>query len=171
LSVFLGLGSNVDDREKHLTQAFDRIEKVKQSSVIRVSSIYESEPWGRKNQASFLNQVIEIETHLKPDTFFSICQAIEKSMGRTSSLRWGPRIIDIDLLLYHHHIIDIKGLEVPHPRLTQRRFVLEPLVEIAPDVIVPGFGENVTEILRKCEDSGEVVVFRNRNENLRRIPK
>ena len=171
MSVFLGLGSNVGDKEKHLAQACDKISTIEGSSIIHVSSVYESEPWGRKDQEPFLNQVIEIKTNLKPGTFFTVCQKIEKSMGRELSLRWGPRIIDIDLLLYHHRIIDDKGLQVPHPRLTQRRFVLVPLVEIAPHVIIPGIGKNTLEILRACEDSGKVIIYRKRSENLRRIPK
>jgi 2-amino-4-hydroxy-6-hydroxymethyldihydropteridine diphosphokinase len=171
LSVFLGLGSNVGDKEKHLAQACDRINTIERSSIIHVSSVYESEPWGRKDQDAFLNQVIEIKTNLKPGTFFAACQKIEKSMGRASSIRWGPRIIDIDLLIYHHRIIDDKGMQVPHPRLTQRRFVLVPLVEIAPHVIIPGVGKNTLEILQECEDSGKVIIYRKRSESLWRIPK
>lgn len=171
MSVFLGLGSNVGDKENNLAQAIDKIDTIERSSIIRVSSIYESEPWGRKDQEPFLNQVTEIKTNLEPETFFTVCQKIEKSLGREPSLRWGPRIIDIDLLLYHHRIIDDEGLQVPHPRLTQRRFVLVPLVEIAPHVTIPGFGVNALEILQACEDSGKVIIYRKRSENLRRIPK
>jgi 2-amino-4-hydroxy-6-hydroxymethyldihydropteridine diphosphokinase len=171
LSVFLGLGSNIGNREIHLEEALAKIYENEKICIDHLSSLYESEPWGEKDQDSFLNQVVEIKTHLEPRELLAGCQQIEKGMGKKQSFRWGPRIIDIDLLLYNNRIIEEKMLQIPHPRLTQRRFVLVPLVEIAPSVFIPGFGKTALQTLLSCRDPGSVVLYKKRSGNIRRIPK
>ncbi len=127
--VYLGLGSNLGDREANLSAARERLEPIN-----NVSSIYETEPRDVPNQPWFLNQVIEIETGLFPKQLLARMHKIEREIGRKRTMPKGPRIIDIDILLYGDATIHSAELEIPHPRMLERRFVLEPLAEIAPDL-------------------------------------
>ena len=170
LSVFLGLGSNVGDREQNLAKVLYAISEISDCAIEHLSSVYISEPWGNKEQDPFLNQVIEIETKLNPLRLLAACQEIEGTMGRRKSARWGPRIIDIDILLYHHQVVDEKSLKIPHPRLTERKFVLIPLVEIAPSLVIPGSGKTTREFLKECRDTAGVLHYRKSQEKTRRIP-
>ena len=113
-----------------------------------------------KNQADFLNQVVEIHTKLKPGILFGQCQQIEKNLGQLSKEKWGPRVIDIDILLYSDLQLDEKDLMIPHPKLTERRFVMVPLAEIAYSQIIPGINKTVAETLESCEYEGAVNLFR-----------
>jgi len=135
--AYIGMGSNIEDRELHLSEA---IRLLKQYSTIRIrrsSSIYETDPVGFTEQAAFLNMVIQVETELKPTELFQCMLAVEQQLGRVRDIRWGPRTIDLDLLLYGQVQSDEPELIIPHPRMAERAFVLTPLLEIADDKTIP----------------------------------
>lgn len=144
--AFLSLGSNVGDREANLHNALERIEAAG-IHVLRRSSIYETEPQNLPDQPWFLNLVVEVETELFPRLLLARIQAIELGMGRRRDVPKGPRTIDIDILLFGDFVIATRELQVPHPRMAERRFVLEPLAELAPDLIHPETGKTVREML------------------------
>ena len=126
--VFLSIGTNIGDREENLKQAVRLLGQ--QFDIVSISSIYETAPVGYVDQPSFLNIAVHVKTLISPlDTLFA-CQAIENELGRVRDIRWGPRIIDLDILLYNHENIETDNLIVPHPRMYERAFVLVPLVEI-----------------------------------------
>jgi 2-amino-4-hydroxy-6-hydroxymethyldihydropteridine diphosphokinase len=143
--AFVGLGANLGDREAAIRQAAELL------GAVRLSSIRETEPWGYEEQPRFLNAVAELETQLGPRVLLDRLVEIERGLGRTrDGPRWGPRTIDLDLLVYGDEVIDEPGLTVPHPRLHERSFVLEPLAELDPELVVPGRGR-VLALLRELE--------------------
>ncbi|MHB0977569.1 MAG: 2-amino-4-hydroxy-6-hydroxymethyldihydropteridine diphosphokinase [Candidatus Aquicultorales bacterium] len=146
--IFIGLGSNQGDRLANLRAAVVELEK-RGIALIRASSVYETAPVGKTDQPVFLNAVIEVETEEEPRGLLAECLEVEKALGRIRGERWGPRTIDLDILLYRDEAIKENGLVVPHPELAKRRFVLEPLLEIAPDLTVPGIGK-LAECLEKA---------------------
>jgi 2-amino-4-hydroxy-6-hydroxymethyldihydropteridine diphosphokinase len=152
--VFVGLGSNLGDREGMLRRAVEAVSELPETEVSRVSTLRDTEPVGIVDQPRFLNGVVEIETELSPRELLEGLLAIERSLGRVRSGMppGGPRTIDLDLLLYGDVRIAEPGLEVPHPRLHERRFVLEPLAEVDPALEVPGRG--LVEALLAELDSG-----------------
>lgn len=131
--VFLGLGSNLGDRQKFLDKALKLIEE-RAGRIVKSSSVSETEPWGKLDQPDFLNMVVEIDTDLSPADLLVACQGIEIELGRVRAGRWAPRVIDIDILLYGDRQIDEPMLKIPHPLMWVRDFVMEPLKEIAPEV-------------------------------------
>jgi 2-amino-4-hydroxy-6-hydroxymethyldihydropteridine diphosphokinase len=135
--VYLGLGSNVGNREELLIQAVNLLHQIPEVFVIRSSAIYETEPVGYTEQAPFLNTVIEIKTSLSASELLVHTQRIEAELGRIRTFRWGPRTLDIDILLYENSWIHNGELQIPHPRMTERAFVLIPLAEIAPEAQIP----------------------------------
>ena len=144
--VYLGLGSNLGDRAANLREACRRLE----AGGVRVgpcSSLYETEPWGIAEQPLFLNAVCRGETALQPLELLRLAKTVERALGRAESPRYGPRTVDIDILLYGDLVLQSAELTVPHPRLHERAFVLVPLAEVAPDVAVPGDGRTVRELL------------------------
>ena len=143
-TVFLSLGSNLGDREAFLNDALERLEAAGVRTVRR-SSIHETEPQDFRDQPWFLNMAVEVETDLAPLALLGTIQKIEAEMGRQRSIPKGPRTIDIDILFYANLVIATPELEIPHPRLTERRFVLDPLSEIAPDLMHPVTGKTVSE--------------------------
>lgn len=145
-TVYLGLGSNVGDREGHLRSALDRLEAA-EIHVTGRSSIYETEPQELPDQPWFLNMVVEAQTELFPLQMLARVQGVEGELGRQRLTPKGPRTIDIDILFYGRAIIHTQELEVPHPALAGRRFVLEPLSELAPDLRHPVNGKSVRELL------------------------
>lgn len=151
--VYVGLGSNLGDREKLLNQAIARIGENPLITISRVSSVFETEPWGREDQPEFLNQVIEINTEMQPQQLLEFLQQVEKTLGRERRERWTARSMDLDLLIFGDRIIDSKQLTLPHPELRNRRFVLEPLAELAPELKVPKTGKTVSELLALCTDA------------------
>ncbi|MEN6371235.1 MAG: 2-amino-4-hydroxy-6-hydroxymethyldihydropteridine diphosphokinase [Armatimonadota bacterium] len=156
MKVYLGLGSNLNDREGNISRAVEFLAENPQIDVMRVSSMYETSPVGYKDQPDFINAVVLVETALSPRELLDVVHAIEDLMGRKRTFRWGPRVIDIDILLYGSETIDEEGIKIPHPMMTERRFVLEPLAEIAPGLMLPG-GQTAAEAARSAaeEDNAE----------------
>jgi 2-amino-4-hydroxy-6-hydroxymethyldihydropteridine diphosphokinase len=134
MQVFLGLGSNLGDRKQNLLAALDELRRLADSPV-KASSFYDTAPAGYREQNRFLNAAVRLDTALAPEQLLAATQAIEKKLGRTPSFKWGPRVIDIDILAYGAKIIDTENLRIPHPELPSRKFVLEPLCDIAPDAV------------------------------------
>jgi 2-amino-4-hydroxy-6-hydroxymethyldihydropteridine diphosphokinase len=151
---YLALGSNLGQREEYLRQALNRLIDRPEIRLLRLSPLYQTEPVGLTNQPFFLNMVVMGETSLSVHALFQMTSYIELALGRERTIRWGPRTIDIDLLLYDQLVVSTHELEVPHPRLTERAFVLIPLADIAADVIIPGRGESVGNILAKVSRKG-----------------
>jgi 2-amino-4-hydroxy-6-hydroxymethyldihydropteridine diphosphokinase len=140
--AFVGLGSNLGDREATILRALAGLQAEPELRVVRVSTLRQTEPVGHVDQPQFLNGVVELETELPARDLLTRLLAIERELGRTrgDGPPLGPRTIDLDLLLYGDEIIAQGGLQVPHPRMHERRFVLEPLAEVAPDIVIPGHG-------------------------------
>lgn len=144
-TVYIGIGSNLGKRRYNCEKA---IKKIKEKGIVvkKISSMYETKPWGLKEQPLFINMVVEIETKINPEELLKMLKEIEVEMGRKETLRWGPRIIDLDILLYNNEIIDQEDLKIPHPFLHQRDFVLLPLSEIAPDLIHPVLKKTIKQL-------------------------
>ena len=148
--VFIALGSNLGDREAYLEQAVEELRAVDSIALVKESSIIETNPVGGPPQDRFLNQVVEIETTLSPDALLAEMQRVERTLGRIRREKWGPRTIDLDILLYGNKVVCRPGLQIPHPRMHERTFVLKPLCEIAPDVLHPTIGKRICEILEEA---------------------
>lgn len=153
MTAYLSIGSNEGNKKENLETAVRLLQEVPGLSIKKISSFYETEPWGGVVQDYFLNQVLEIETSLEPLELLHCCQEIEREMGRKRKIHWGPRIIDIDILSYGNIKINSAELILPHPYMEEREFVLAPLREIAPDFILPSgkFAKNVkrNEMVKK----------------------
>lgn len=154
--AFLGLGSNLGNRLLSLRSAVSSVASLPGTSVLRASSIYETEPYGVKEQPDFLNAVIEIETTLAAEGLHRMLKAIEHEAGRIERTKWGPREIDIDILFFGSQQIHTAVLTVPHPGVGQRRFVLEPMAELSSDFTDPGTNMTISEILGRCSDRSSV---------------
>ena len=139
-TAFVGIGSNLGDREAHLRRAIELLSAEEGIEIAAVSEIRETDPVGPVEQGQFLNGAVLVETDLAPRELLARLLDIERRMGRVRSERFGPRTIDLDLLLYGNEIVDEPGLTVPHPRLHERRFALEPLAELDPSLTIPGLG-------------------------------
>jgi len=154
-TVYLSLGSNIGDRERNLRAAIDELPHAG-VAITRVSSFYETEPVDLKEQPWFLNCVVEAETHFDPFMLLRALREIETKMGSKKLVAKGPRLMDIDILLYGAETISTPELQVPHPRMHLRRFVLVPLAEIAPEAVYPGLKKTVKQLLEETPDRSVV---------------
>lgn len=157
--VYIGLGTNVGDRPGLIERAIAALDEIPNVDLIRRASLYETEPVGPVDQSWFLNTVVEVDAELDPHALLSQLKRIETDLGRQKRERWGPREIDLDLLLYGDSTIRTSELVVPHPELAERRFVLVPLAELVPDLVHPGLGRSVERLLRECADEKGVRPF------------
>jgi 2-amino-4-hydroxy-6-hydroxymethyldihydropteridine diphosphokinase len=149
-TAFIGIGSNLGDREANLRKAVELVSEEDGIHVVAVSEIRETEPAGPVEQGPFLNGAVRIETDLAPRELLERLLAVEQRLGRVRRERWGPRTIDLDLLLYGDDVVDEPSLTVPHPRLHERRFALEPLSDLAPSLEIPGKGP-ISALLAELE--------------------
>jgi len=161
--VYLGLGGNAGDMPANLAEAAVRLE-ARGIRILHLSPVYRTEPVGLKNQAWFLNQALEVESDLAPAGLLRIIKRIEREMGRKPGPRNGPRPIDIDILLAGETIRRSAALEIPHPRLAERRFALVPLAAIAPGAVHPGAQRTIRSLLRRCPDHSRVIRLRRGKE-------
>lgn len=149
--AYIGIGSNLGNRQKNCLRAIELLEK--EGVVIKKrSSMYETDPWGVKDQPRFINMAIEIETGLKPKDILRTLKNVERELGREESFKWGPRSIDLDILLFDDLILKEDDLEIPHPLMHERDFVLKPLCEIAPDRIHPLLKVRICDLMRKLKN-------------------
>ena len=154
--IFIGMGSNLGDRAKYLRRALSELEILHQTTVKNISSVYETEPVGVKGQPKFLNMVAELDSLLRPDDLIHELKEIEQRVGRTFREHWGPREIDLDLLYYGGEMLNETSLQVPHPEISNRRFVLVPLKEIAAKFQDPLRHLSVEGLLQRCSDTSSV---------------
>lgn len=155
--VYLGLGTNIGDRDSNLFTAIAALDVRDDISVHRTASIYETDPMYSHDQPNFLNSVVEIETSLQPELMMQVCQGIEMMLGRPiERVKNEPRVIDIDILAYETISVELGELKIPHPQLFARKFVLVPWAEIAPDFVVQDYGKSVSELLSLCPDPSTI---------------
>ena len=154
MTAYLGIGSNLGDRMEFLKKAVRLLDETEGIRVAGVSPVYETVPAGGPPQGDYLNAAVALETSLEPRELMDACLAIEKSLGRVRNERWGPRIIDIDILLYGSRVISERGLDIPHPRMAERGFVLRPLADIAPDAVHPVLHAAIRELRDRIGSEG-----------------
>ncbi len=154
--VYIGLGSNVDDRAQNIRTALDYIQKSRGVKVLRTSSFFQTEPMGFEDQDWFINAAAEVQTALLPLQLLDLLQSIEQKMERNTPFKWGPRIIDLDILFFGDRVVEEPDLTIPHPLVEQRRFVLEPLAELAPSGIHPLQEKTFQELLEELGTDQQV---------------
>lgn len=164
--VYIALGSNINPRMDYLQQAINMLKEQEKITVMKYSDIYETEPVGYTEQGKFLNMVIEMKTTLDPAPLLKICQSIERRLGRKREIRWGPRTIDLDILLYNQLHIDMEGLSIPHPRIHERAFVLIPLSDINPELKLSHLNVKVADALKALPDTQKAGVIKWQTVNL-----
>ncbi len=152
--AYIGIGSNLGNRKENCEKAVNLLSR-KGIKVLKCSSFYETKPWGVKEQPKFINAAVEAETDLKLEELLKTIKGIESDLGRGSVIRWGPRLIDLDILLYNDLVVKTNNLEIPHPGVKNREFVLKPLSEIAPDKIHPVLKKSIESLLLECLESSE----------------
>lgn len=145
--AYIALGSNIEPRFSYLKQAIEELDEVESINVLSKSDIYETVPVGYTEQANFLNMVIEVETDLRPLNLLEICQFVEQKLGRNREVRWGPRTIDLDILLYNNENMKTEKLIIPHPRMHERAFVLVPLQDVNPSIHIQHVNKSVSRSL------------------------
>ena len=153
-NYILGLGSNIEPRRDNLVKAISELSFI--GTIEKKSSIYETEAWGYKNQAAFYNAVIKFTTTLAPRTLLKSIKKIEKSIGRSKTIQWGPREIDIDIIFCQDHFLNDSDLKIPHPEFYKRKFILEPLLEIGQDITTVESEESISDFINKCEDQSHI---------------
>jgi len=154
--LFIGMGSNLGDRLASLRSALTRLRDTDCLSVVRCSSVYETEPVGKKDQGPFLNAVVECASGCEPRNLLSVLREIERQSGRQERGKWEPRELDLDILFYGDLVLTTDVLRIPHPQVPHRRFVLEPLAEIAPGFPDPLRGTRISDMLRACPGTEQV---------------
>ncbi|MBK9924313.1 MAG: 2-amino-4-hydroxy-6-hydroxymethyldihydropteridine diphosphokinase [Anaerolineales bacterium] len=155
-TVYLSLGSNLGNRSANLKEAISSLSP--QMEVKKKSSVYETPPWGYTEQEKFLNQVLMAKTYLDPEPLLKHLKRLEVALGRKATFRYGPRLIDIDIIFYDELVIETPSLTIPHPQLPERGFVLLPMMDIAPDLIHPVNKKSIREMMAAC-NAGEIKKF------------
>ncbi|ASS97770.1 MULTISPECIES: 2-amino-4-hydroxy-6-hydroxymethyldihydropteridine diphosphokinase [Geobacillus] len=161
--AYLALGSNLGDRVFYLRSAIEALHHHQEILITSSSSIYETDPVGYVNQGKFLNMVIEVATTLSPFALLDVTQQIERRLGRKREIRWGPRTLDLDILLYNHENIETEQLTIPHPRMAERAFVLIPLFEVNSHVAIPNLSEPLIDIIGRLPDKKGVHVWKRKD--------
>ncbi|MBU7594063.1 2-amino-4-hydroxy-6-hydroxymethyldihydropteridine diphosphokinase [Metabacillus halosaccharovorans] len=161
--AYIALGSNIGDREQYLIDAIKKIHNYSNIKVVNISSIYETDPVGYTDQDEFLNMVISINTDLTAFQLLSVLQETEKQLNRKRDIRWGPRTLDLDILLFNYENIEAEQLIVPHPRMHERAFVLIPLFELNQDVKIPSIDEPISTIIDQLHDKEGVRIWKQKN--------
>ncbi|WP_394239398.1 2-amino-4-hydroxy-6-hydroxymethyldihydropteridine diphosphokinase [Niallia oryzisoli] len=162
-TAFLSLGTNMGNRIKNLEEALKRLQNDYPIEVVNVSSIYETDPVGYEEQDLFLNMAVQVKTSLSPYQLLEACLQTEKELGRKREIRWGPRTIDLDILLYNDENITSEMLIVPHPRMHERSFVIIPLLEISPNIMLPTLKQPLCKIADHLSDKEGVRVWKEKN--------
>ncbi|WP_431192843.1 2-amino-4-hydroxy-6-hydroxymethyldihydropteridine diphosphokinase [Tianweitania aestuarii] len=150
--AFIGLGGNLGDPQAAIRDALHRLDERAEISIVAVSSLYRTPPWGKLDQPDFLNAVAELATTLSPRALLDMCLATESQLKRIRQERWGPRLIDMDVLWFDYRSVDEGGLQLPHPRMGERAFVMVPLAEIAPDLLTKD--GTAADVAARLETSG-----------------
>lgn len=153
--VHIGIGSNLGERQNNCSKALEFLRE-RGIAIKKISSFYETEPWGVKEQPNFINLAIEAETGFSPHELLFILKDVENRIGRTKTMRWGPRIIDLDILFYGDEIIDTEDLQIPHHMLHKRDFVLVPLDEISPDKIHPVLKKTIRQLKEELKHAQDI---------------
>lgn len=161
--AYIGIGSNLGDKVKYCSNAIEEISGYKGNVILEKSSFYRTEPWGKEDQGWFINCVVKIETPLSALELLRFLQGIEVKFKRVKGQRWSPRTVDLDVLFVNDEVINRPGIQIPHPLIQERRFVLVPLCEISPELIHPTLNRSVKELLEKTRD--EKVVIRTEKED------
>ena len=163
--IFLSIGSNTENRIKYIEQAISFLSLCEDITITKTSALYETEPWGVKDQNWFINIAAEISTNLTAENLLSKCNLIEEKLGRNrkKEARWGERTIDIDIIFYEKEIINTENLTIPHERMHERAFVLVPMLEIAPDFVHPLFNKTILELYENLENVEDVFLYGTRS--------
>ena len=164
--VYIGIGSNLGDKVGHCRRAIEAIVSDGRNRIVRCSPFYQTEPVGKKDQDWFVNGVAAVETSMDPGELLDFFLTIEMTMGRVRREHWGPRVIDLDILLFGQKVIDEGRLQVPHPRLHERGFVLSPLHDIAPGLVHPLLGKSISQILAELPAEEKVLRLAGESQNL-----
>ena len=156
-TVYIGLGSNMEQPRQHITTAIEALGKIQSTQTVNVSSLYKSKPVGPQNQDDYVNAVAELETELTPLDLLDNLQEIENEHGRVRKERWGPRTLDLDILMFGDDVINNDRLTIPHPEMMNRSFVFVPLAEINPECIIPGKGL-LSDLLTNVDQDGLEII-------------
>jgi 2-amino-4-hydroxy-6-hydroxymethyldihydropteridine diphosphokinase len=161
--AYIALGSNMGDRFEYLKKAIFLLNSHDEIRVVNTSSIYETDPVGFTDQAQFLNMAVQVITRLKPHELLDECLRIEEEFGRKREIRWGPRTLDLDILLYNQENIETEKLTIPHPRMSERAFVILPLLEMDPNLMLPTMEEPLESCLQSIPDKEGVRIWKQKN--------
>ena len=161
--AYIALGSNMGDRYEYLKKAVLLLENQEKITVVNTSSIYETDPVGFTDQDQFLNMAVQVSTSLKPLELLDECLKIEEQLGRKREIRWGPRTLDLDILLYNQEDIETEKLTIPHPRMSERAFVILPLLEMNPNIMLPHMEEPLKSCLQSIPDKEGVRIWKQKN--------
>ena len=164
-SCYIGLGSNLEEPRQQVILAISELAALPSSTLLKTSSLYQSKPLGPQDQPDFVNAVAELKTALSAQLLLSHLQEIESSHHRSREIHWGPRTLDLDILLYGSDEIDNADLKIPHPEIRNRNFVLIPLYEIAAELTIPGMGK-IAELVRQIDQSGLEIIQASENDNV-----